>query len=330
MDPNVIFVFVAVFGFVIVAGLGVGLAGGGSASGGARATKRMQAVATTGRAETSRAGRSGDAAANRRKQILLNLRQAEQQERKAKLTLEARILRAGLTWSVRTFWIVSAALGLGGAVVLLIVTHMPLPALGAGVVTGLGLPRWWLSGKCKKRGKMFTSEFPNAIDIIVRGIKSGLPVNDCLRVIASESPEPVGGEFRRMVENLSGGVALDQAMERMYARMPLPEVRFFAIVLAIQQKTGGNLAEALGNLSTVLRARKLMREKIKALSGEAVASAGIIGSLPPAVMLLVTVVSPGYMTPLFFTPGGHFALGVGVVMMTMGVLVMRKMINFKI
>ena len=189
--------------------------------------------------------------------------------------------------------------------------------------------RWWLSFLAKRRCAKFLSEFPNAIDVIVRGIKSGLPVNDCLRVIATESPEPVGGEFRRLVENLSGGLSMDQSMDKMNARMPLSEVRFFAIVLAIQQKTGGNLAEALGNLSTVLRSRKLMREKVKALSGEAVASAGIIGALPPGVMALVSVVSPGYMAPLFTTPGGHVALGICCCMMGFGTFVMKRMINFK-
>ena len=329
MDANVIFVFVAVFGFVAVAGLGLAFAGGAGA-GGARATKRVQAVAAAQRGDAAARARKADPAGARRKQILQNLKAAEQQERKVKLTLEARLTQAGLSISVRTFWIVSAVIcgvGLMGAMV---VAHSLPVALGAAFVLGFGLPRWWLSTSAKRRSKKFTGEFPNAIDIIVRGIKSGLPVNDCLRVIATESPEPVSGEFRRLVENLSGGVTLDQAMEKMYARMPLSEVRFFAIVLAIQQKTGGNLAEALGNLSTVLRARKMMGEKVKALSGEAVASAAIIGALPPGVMLLVTVTSPAYMMPLFTTPGGHMALAIGAFMMALGIFTMRRMINFRI
>jgi tight adherence protein B len=168
------------------------------------------------------------------------------------------------------------------------------------------------------------------MDIITRGIKSGLPVHDSLRVIGAEAPEPLAGEFKRMVESLGMGVSVDQALEKMYERMPTPEVRFFSIVLAIQQKTGGNLAEALGNLSTVIRARKLMREKIKALSGEAVASAFIIGSLPPGVVVLISMLAPDYMKPLFTDPRGHLMLLAGGFWMSMGVFVMRKMINFRI
>ena len=328
MDANTIFVFVAVFGFVAVTGVGLALAGGGG-SGSARTNKRVQAVAGGARTPTGRV-KTADTAGARRKQILQNLKISEQQQRRAKVSLEGRIRQAGLTLPVRTFWIISGVLGGVGLLGGLAVAHSALVALGAAVVLGLGAPRWFLGFKCKSRGKKFTGEFPNAIDIIVRGIKSGLPVNDCLKVIATESPEPIGSEFRRLVENLGGGVTLDQAMEKMYLRMPLSEVRFFAIVLAIQQKTGGNLAEALGNLSTVLRARKLMVEKVKALSGEAVASAAIIGALPPGVMLLVTVSSPSYMIPLFTTSGGHMALAIGAGLMATGTFVMRRMINFKI
>ncbi|MBE7217098.1 MAG: type II secretion system F family protein [Caulobacteraceae bacterium] len=329
MDANTLFIFVAVFGFVAVAGLGLAFSGG-TGGGGARTAKRVQAV--TGATRTERGSgkvSAAEAAGARRKQILQGLKTAEAQERKAKLTLESRIRQAGLALDPKTFWVISAVLGVVGLGLGEFLSHMFLVALGAGFVMGFGLPRWWLSFLGKRRCAKFLAEFPNAIDVIVRGIKSGLPVNDCLKVIAAESPEPIAGEFRRMVESLSGGLSIDQSMEKMYARMPLSEVRFFSIVLAIQQKTGGNLAEALGNLSTVLRSRKLMREKVKALSGEAVASASIIGCLPPGIMMLVTLVSPGYMTPLFFTPGGHMALGIGAGMMGMGTFIMKRMINFK-
>lgn len=331
MDATFLFIFVAVFGFVALAGLGLAFAGGGSGGGGgARATKRVAAVAAGTKADRQARPSRADAATTRRKQILQNLKTADKQERRAKLTLDSRIQQAGLSISVRHFWMVCAVLAVVGAGVGLVAAHNPMIALGAGFVVGFGLPRWFLAARCKGRHKKFTAELPNAIDIVVRGIKSGLPVNDCLRVIAMEGAQPLGDEFRRLTENLSGGLTMDQAMERMYARMPTAEMRFFAIVLNIQQKTGGNLAEALGNLSSVLRARKLMVEKVKALSGEAVASAFIIGSLPPAVMALITVASPGYMTPLFVTSGGHLALGIGVAMMAMGIFVMRRMINFKI
>jgi len=133
-----------------------------------------------------------------------------------------------------------------------------------------------------------------------------------------------------MTESLGMGVSMDQALDKMFERMPTPEVRFFAIVLAIQAKTGGNLAEALANLSTVIRARKLMREKIKALSGEAVASAFIIGSLPPGVIALISFTSPTYMAPMFHDQRGFVMLAIGGGMMALGIFVMRRMINFKI
>jgi len=163
----------------------------------------------------------------------------------------------------------------------------------------------------------------------VRGVKSGLPINECLKVISRESLQPLGEEFGRLVENMGLGLSTEQALEKLYTRMPTPEVRFFSIVLAIQQKTGGNLAEALGNLSSVLRARKLMVEKIKALSGEAVASAFIIGAMPPGVMILIQMMTPSYMAPMFSDPRGHVMLLGGGAWMMIGIFVMRRMINFK-
>jgi tight adherence protein B len=163
----------------------------------------------------------------------------------------------------------------------------------------------------------------------VRGLRSGLPLHDCLKMIGKECPEPLAGEFRRLVESLSMGVTLEQGLEKMHERMPAPELRFFAIVLGIQQKTGGNLGEALGNLSTVLRGRRMMREKIKALSSEAVSSAGVIACLPPGVAGLLSVVNPHYLSAMFTDPRGHLMLAMGAGTMTTGILVMRKMINFK-
>ncbi|MFN7360651.1 type II secretion system F family protein, partial [Brevundimonas sp.] len=166
--------------------------------------------------------------------------------------------------------------------------------------------------------------------VIVRGIRSGLPVHDCFKIIARESPAPLGPEFQRLVEAIGVGMTLGQALDKMYERMPSPELRFRAIVMAIQQKTGGNLGEALSNLSTVLRARRMMGEKVKALSSEAISSAGIIGSLPIVVMTLVMVASPDYMSRMFTDPRGHAMLLGSGVWMGLGVLVMKKMISFKI
>ncbi len=320
--------------FVVLGGLGwafAGSGGGGSGSGSSGAnTKRMAAVTGGAKLEKTKAKNASVDQAGRRKQILQNLKANEQQARKAKLTIESRIRQAGLNFSLRTFWIGSGVLGVLAAVAGIVLHANPLIALAIGFVAGFGLPRWLLGVLIKRRIKKFTEEFPNATDIIVRGIKSGLPVMDCLRLIGRESPEPLAAEFRRLVESLGIGFSIDQALEKMYERMPTSEVRFFAIVLSIQQKTGGNLAEALSNLSAVLRARKLMREKIKAMSGEAVASAFIIGSLPPGIMTLVYVTTPGYMMPLFQDPRGHIMLLFSAFWMGSGIFVMRRMINFKI
>ncbi len=294
----------------------------------AKALKRAQGLGQSAKVDRTR--RSGqDAAINRRKQILTNLKANERQQRKQSLTLENRLAQAGLAPNVRGFWIISGAVAVLFLLIGLVVSHNPLVALGLAFAAGLGLPRWALGFLAKRRLKKFTAAFPDATDVIVRGIKSGLPVHDCLKVIAAEAPKPLNEEFQKIVENLGMGMAMEQCLEKLYARMPTSEVRFFAIVLGIQSKTGGNLAEALNNLSVVLRARKLMREKIKAMSGEAVASAGIIGCLPVCIMLLVSLTTPSYMKPLLFDPRGHVLLMIGAFWMTCGVLVMRKMINFK-
>jgi tight adherence protein B len=317
----------ALLGFVAIAGIGWVLVGDDSTS--PRTNRRISAVAATTSGETARSRTPQDNQAARRKQILQTLKQQENQDRKTKLSLTSRLIQAGVSLTPRDFWIGSGLLGVSALVIAVLLRAPILVSLGIGFGAGLGLPRWLLSVLATNRAKAFTEEFPNAIDIIVRGIKSGLPVHDCMRLIAAESTEPLATEFRKLMESISVGSSIDQALEKMYARMPTSEVRFFSIVLSIQQKTGGNLAEALGNLSTVLRARKLLREKIKALSGEAVASAFIIGALPPGIGLTVTLTSPGYMNPLINDPRGHVILGIGVAMELLGIFVMRRMINFK-
>lgn len=322
-------ILVAILAFVTIAGLGFVFAGGDS--GNARAAKRAQALVSGGPA-ASRV-RHAKSVANspeaRRKAILKTLKDQDRQQKKATLSIAARLQQAGLTFSEKQFWIASAVFGLVIGLISLPFGKSPLIALGLAFAAGLGLPRWIVGFLAKARMKKFTEAFSDAIDIIVRGIKSGLPVHDCLKIIGKECPEPLAGEFRRLVENVGMGMAMDQSLEKMYERMPTNELRFFAIVLAIQQKTGGNLAEALNNLSVVLRGRKLMREKIKALSSEAIASSFIIGSLPPGVVTMISVTSPKYMAPLFTDPRGHLILMGAVLWMSLGIFVMRKMINFK-
>lgn len=314
-------------GFLVIGGLGLLFATGDGSS--ARATKRINALAAGAKAEKSKARNPAVEQAGRRKQIIQNLRTNERLERKARDTLEARLQQAGLTIDVRMFYIISVTFGLMAGAGAFVGMRNAIIGLFVVLVASLGLPRWLIGVLIKRRLTKFTEEFPNATDVIVRGIKSGLPVMDCLRIIGRESPEPLAAEFRRLVESLGLGMAIDTALEKMYNRMPTSEVRYFSIVLSIQQKTGGNLAEALGNLSAVLRARKLMREKIKAMSGEAVASAFIIGSLPPGIMILVSLTTKGYMDPLFHDPRGNAMLLFSAVWMGLGIFLMRKMINFK-
>lgn len=323
------FILIAVLGFITIAGLGFVLTGGGE-SASAKATKRAQVIVGGGeRQVAARAKVAANTPDARRKQILKTLKEQDRKQKKATLTIAARLRAAGLGENVRLFWIISAVLGVLVAVLLLAVRQMPVVALAGGFAAALGLPRWVIGFLGKQRTKKFIDAFADATDIIVRGIKSGLPVHDCLKIIGKESPEPLAGEFRTLTENIAMGMPIDAALERLYERMPTAEVRFFAIVLNIQQKTGGNLAEALGNLSAVLRSRKLMSEKIKALSAEAVASAFIIGCLPPGVMILITIIAPDYMSTLFTDLRGRLMLLVAAVWMSMGIFIMRRMINFK-
>lgn len=328
MNPTLITLLVAVLGFIAVAGLGLAFTGQGSGS--ARTVKRAQTIVGREARDPARRKAAASPQDQRRRQILKTLREQDRQAKKASLSISAKMLQAGLADDVRAFWIASGVVGVVACLVALFLRQPPLIGLGVGFAAGFGLPRWVLTFLGSRRTKKFTADFPDAMDIVVRGIKSGMPVNDSLRIIGRECAEPLAGEFQRLTEALGMGVGMDQALDKMYERMPTPEVRFFAIVLAIQAKTGGNLAEALANLSTVIRARKLMREKIKALSGEAVASAFIIGSLPPGVVALISFTSPGYMSPMFTDSRGHVMLMIGGAMMAFGIFVMRKMINFKI
>jgi tight adherence protein B len=324
----VLLIVVAILGFAAVAGLGFVFAGGGA---NARIVKRAHTIAATPpRTERVSRGRSSAVdAGQRRKQLLKSLKEQERIQRKASVTLAARLQQAGLSLTVPQFWIISGVLGAVVLLLTLLFRANPIICALATFSAALGLPRWVVGFLAKRRTRKFTEAFADAIDIIVRGIRSGLPVGDCLKIIARESPQPLSLEFSRLVENLAMGVAMEQGLEKMYERMPTSELRFFTIVLAIQSKTGGNLAEALANLSTVLRARKLMREKIKALSSEATTSAFIIGSLPPAVMTLITVTTPSYMKIMFSDPRGNLMLLGGALWMGMGIFVMRRMIDFK-
>ncbi|MCC0005895.1 MAG: type II secretion system F family protein [Methylobacteriaceae bacterium] len=264
----------------------------------------------------------------RRQQILDSVRETENETRKKKNTLAAKLLQAGLTLEVKNFYIVSAGVGVGAAFFTFVMNGNPLIALGVGVAAGLGLPRWVVNFLIKRRFKKFLHEFPGAVDIIIRGVKAGLPLTQCVGIIAAESPEPIRSEFRRILEAQSIGLSIGESCDRMAESMPVAEANFFSIVVNLQQKAGGNLSEALGNLSRVLRDRKKMRLKVNAMSAEAKASAGIIGALPFLVCGLVYLSSPEYLSLLFTTMTGRIVLGVSACWMVIGIVVMRKMIQF--
>ena len=320
-------ILAAFLAFITIGGVGWVLVSGDDGS--SQAVKRAKTI-SAGRAEiASKRAAVVNTPEARRKQILLQLQEVDRRDRKARMTMSAKLKQADLSISLRTFIIISVVLGVVGAMMAFVLGLNPLLSLGIGVVMGLGLPRWVVSMKGKKRMKKFSLAFPDSVDILVRGIKTGLPVHDCFKIIARESPQPLGAEFQQLVEGLGVGLTLSQALDKRFERMPVPERMFFALVIAIQQKSGGNLAEALGNLTTVLRARRMMGEKIKAMSSEAVASAGIIGSLPPAVMMLVMVASPAYMMLLFTDMRGQVMLLGAALWMSCGVLMMKRMISFK-
>ncbi len=299
-------------------------------SGDAKAEKRVQALSQTGQQRRS-AERLNELAATRKKSVADSLKELDETEQsKRRVSLQERIEQAGLTMPAKTFLMVSAGLGGFALLAAFLVVGEPIAAVLVAAIAGLGLPNWVLSFLRKRRMKRFIDEFPNAIDIIVRGIKSGLPVGDCLRIIASEAREPLKSEFRAIIEAQSLGLSVTDAVGRLAKRMPIQEANFFVIVVQIQQKAGGNLSEALGNLSRVLRERKKMKAKVSAMSMEAKASAVIIGSLPFVVAFMVQIASPGFITPLFTTQSGHMMLLGSAFWMMCGIIMMKSMINFEI
>jgi tight adherence protein B len=288
--------------------------------------KRVATVART--TATSRTPRNAPQK-SRRDTIENTLKEFEERNKKTKSPpLSVRIAQSGLSWSKQSFFLVSGAVGI---VLFLLGTASGaglLPAVGLGFAGAFGLPRWFLGFRKRRREQKFLNAFPDAVDVIVRGVKAGLPLLDCIKMIAIDAPEPVRSEFRSILETQAIGMPLGEACGKLYERMPLPEANFFGIVVSIQQKAGGNLAETLSNLSRVLRDRKKMKAKIQAMSQEAKASAAIIGALPLAVMTLVWLTSPAYINLLFTEPLGHIMLAGSATWMAMGVLVMKKMINF--
>jgi tight adherence protein B len=327
MDPQIILALagsgaVGIIGYLLLSG------SSGSSSSARVASYTGKETLQTKFLERFKSEDKGD----RRKQIEDSLKKIEEtqktKKKKAK-SLEAKLVQADVSITRSKFVTGSAVLGGVVAVVMLIMGMPIVLTAGAAFVVGFGFPRFILNFKIKRRQKKFVSSFADGMDIIVRGVRTGLPLGDCLKIIAHESPDPLGAEFRRVVEAEGLGVPIEICLEQMYERIPTSEVNFFATVLNIQKTTGGNLGESLSNLSAVLRSRKILTEKIKALSAEAKMSAMIIGSLPIVVMILISIMSPEYMNELYSTDRGQKNLMIGAVMMGFGIWIMRKMIDFK-
>jgi tight adherence protein B len=294
-----------------------------------RAAKRMKAFQGD-MAANRREASAGRAREDRRKNIQSTLRQQTDliDKRKKRVPLQDQIYQAGMKISKRDFIRNQIIVG----VLIVVITFLLQVPILFGVVFGVAggylLPKFWLSRARKKYQNRYLEELPNAVEAIVRGVKSGLPLNDSMRLVAKEAKEPIKSEFQRVIDQQAVGKTMPEAVGTLYDRMPVPEVNFFVVVITVQQQAGGNLSEALGNLSRVLRNRKKMKQKIKAMSSEAKASAGIIGALPFLVGVLVSVTTPGYLMPLIQTPIGNIWLGVAVVMFGTGIFIMNRMIQF--
>jgi tight adherence protein B len=287
-----------------------------------RAERRIDAVTK----RTAMATTEPDA---KRKNVAEVLKKAEDlQARQKRPPLETRIEQAGLNITKNALLALSVAAGLLAFLICLMISGNFLFGGACFCIVTLGLPNWLLSYLLKKRLNKFIVELPGALDIITRGIKAGLPLSECLRIISNEAPDPIGPEFTRIIESQQMGISLSDAVQRLALRMPSSEANFFATAISIQQKSGGNLAEALENLARILRSRKQMKLKIKAMLTEATASAGIIACMPPGVAIMVYMTSPDYISLLWTHTTGQVTLLISAIWMLIGVLVMRKMINF--
>ena len=317
---------IAILAMLTVAAAGFALVP--SLPGGSRADKRRKQFQGDVRANRMEAD-----AARSRDQRRKSVQQALKQQNDAlsarkRITLPQLIFQAGMTISPGAFIRNSVIFG---AILFVVLVLAQVPWYFAAVFAVAGgylLPRFYVGRKRKKYQDRFLDELPNAVEAIVRGVKTGLPLNDSIRVVAKDAKEPVKSEFGRVLDQQAFGLSMTDAVRVLLDRVPLPEVNFFVVVITVQQQAGGNLSEALSNLARVLRNRKKMKLKVKAMSSEAKASAGIIGSLPFVVGGLVSLVSPGYLAPLFTTTLGQLWLGIGVVMLALGLFIMNRMVQF--
>ena len=297
----------------------------------ARANLRQRISVASGNVSAAEVTRGIGGDSSRRRDIQSRLRQLEDAKTKKSFAVKLRetLRQAGLRLTLRNYFLLCTAFSVVAAILYKMTGYHLVGIVPVSITVGFGLPRYVLFYLTKRRVNKFTKEFANAVDIIVRGIKSGLPVSECLKIIATESPEPVAGLFLEIVESQNLGLTLEVSLERAQEQIKTPELQFFTIVLIIQGQTGGNLADTLANLSGILRDRKKMADKVKSLSSEAKSSAGIIGSLPFLMTGLLYLVNPEYLTPLFTADLGKIMIAGGLVWMSVGIFIMKQMINFE-
>ena len=252
--------------------------------------------------------------------------------------LTKRIRMTGKKWTLSQYMTASAGIFLVLSAFLMVRGFPFLMAVMVGMAAALFLPHWWVSRLIKQRINRFNAKFPDALELLTRGLRSGLPIAETLGIVSSEIPGPVGEEFKLITERIKIGKTMEQALQETADRLGTPEFQFFVITLAIQRETGGNLAETLSNLATVLRQRAQMKLKIRAMSSESKASAYIIGCLPFLVFFMICYINFNYMSP-FFTPdpAGIFGLSLmqvigigGMCWMAIGAFIMAQMVNFEI
>lgn len=244
--------------------------------------------------------------------------------------MEKRLRRTGKTWNVSQYMF--ASMGLFVVMTgLLLILRSPIPlAVLIGIMAAIGLPYLVVGRLIKKRITKFTARFPDAIDLLVRGLRSGLPVTETFQVVSQELPGPVGEEFKGVIERIRIGNTMEAALQESAEMLGTPEFQFFCITIAIQRETGGNLAETLGNLSDVLRKRAQMKLKIRAMSSEAKASAYIVGALPFFVFGVVWTMNPEYLGGFFREERLMITGAGGLIWMSIGAFIMSRMISFEI
>lgn len=310
--------------FVLVVAL---MLGSSETANESRLKKHMNRVSGSGGGRVVPGANAIDAELRRRQ-----IRSAMKDGKKGKNTnFQTQLKQAGLSWSKKTFVLVCLGTALSAFFGLAIVAQInPIIAAPIAAVLGLALPYFYVVRATKRRLKKFSDEFPAALDIIVRGVSAGLPLSECLKTIANETKEPVCSEFQMLLNDQSVGMPLEKAAHRLALRVPLAETSFFAIVLAVQSRSGGSLSEILNNLSLVVRGRKMLDAQIKTMSSEAKMSGQMIGAMPMLVAAALFYLSPEYINVLLGTRMGQVILGGCALWMFTGIMVMKKMINFDV